>query len=71
MFTIEDKTNIPRLSGPLYPLIEDIIEINPKGVEKLLPRLDPTKASGPDNVSSRILKELAEELAPVLVKIYE
>ena len=71
MFTFEDKTNIPWLSGPSYPPIEDIIEINPKGVEKLLSRLDPTKASGPDNVSSRTLKELAEELAPVLVKIYE
>ena len=71
MFTIEDKTNIPRLSGPSYPPIEDVIEINPKGVEKLLSRLDPTKASGPDNVSSCILKELAADLAPVLAKIYK
>ena len=40
-------------------------------MEKLLSGLDPTKASGIDNVSSLILKELAEELAPVLAKIYE
>jgi hypothetical protein len=28
-----------------------------EGVEKLLKNLDPTKASGPDNISTRILKE--------------
>ena len=46
VFTFEDKTNIPRLYGPSYPPIEDIIEINLKGVDKLLSRL---KASEPDN----------------------
>ena len=71
MFAVEDKTNIPRLSGPSYPPIEDIIEINPKCVEKLLSGLDPSKVSGPANVSSPILTELAEELTPALAKIYE
>ena len=64
-------TGIPRLSGPPYPHIEDIIEINLNGVEKLLSGLSPTKASGPDKVSSRILKDLAKGLEPVLAKIYE
>ena len=35
-----------------------------EGVEKLLKNLDPTKASVPDNISTRILKETATEVAP-------
>jgi hypothetical protein len=41
-----------------------------KGVEKLLKNLDPTKASGPDNISTRILKETATEVVPCLVFSY-
>jgi hypothetical protein len=42
-----------------------------KGVEKLLKNLDPTKASGPDNISTRILKETATEVAPCLAIILQ
>ena len=33
--------------------------------------LDPNKATGPDGISPRILKELAEELAPGLTTIFQ
>ena len=42
-----------------------------EGVEKLLKNLDPTKASGPDNISTRILKETATEVAPCLAIILQ
>jgi hypothetical protein len=32
--------------------------------KKLLSALNPNKATGPDNISGRFLKELHEELAP-------
>ena len=47
------------------------IRINKKGVQKLLKDLSPHKATGPDEVPSRILKIGAEELSPALVKLYQ
>ena len=37
-----------------------------KGLEKLLSKVNPSKASGPDNIPNRILKECAVQLAPIL-----
>ena len=42
------------------------INITPNGVEKLLTQLDPSKASGPDELKPHILKELAKEISPIL-----
>ena len=47
------------------------IEITVKGVEKLLSGLNPNKATGPDGISPRILKELSLEIAPLLTMIYK
>ena len=58
--TLDEKT---------YPLLPNI-NITTAGVKKLLQSLDPTKAAGPDGISPRILKELAEEIAPILCIIY-
>lgn len=49
--------------------IEDI-NITEEGVRKLLRNLNPHKASGPDGISHRVLKELADELAPALTLLY-
>jgi hypothetical protein len=38
---------------------------NVKGLEKLLANINPSKASGPDNIPNRILKECAIHLAPI------
>jgi hypothetical protein len=42
------------------------IIIDQKGLEKLLTNINPAKASGPDNIPNRILKECAIHLAPIL-----
>jgi hypothetical protein len=41
-----------------------------EGVEKLLKNLDPSKATGPDEIPARILKEYAHEFAPYLASFY-
>ena len=48
----------------------DII-INQQGVLSLLQRLNVNKASGPDLISPRIMKELATAIAPVLTSIFK
>ena len=69
VFTSEDKTNIPTLSGPSTPTIRDL-HVNSPGVAKLLARLQPKKASGPDNLPCRLLKELSNEIAPMLTALF-
>ena len=46
------------------------ITITNKGVESLLKDLNPNKASGPDEISPRLLKELHHEIAPSFTKTY-
>ncbi len=41
------------------------------GVQKLLKKLKPGKAAGPDNIKPLILKELAEQIAPILTHIFQ
>ena len=58
---------LPRkLSFPLMPSIT----VTASGVAKQLSKLNPGKAAGPDNLTSRILKELHNEIAPILADIY-
>ena len=53
-----------------YPIMPDInITIN--GITKLLLNLNPSKASGPDELKPRLLKELAHEISPILCIIYQ
>ena len=53
-----------------YPVMHDIT-ITPPGIEKLLSKLDPSKASGPDEIKPRLLKNLAHELSPILTLIFQ
>ena len=46
------------------------ITISVSGVSKQLLKLNPGKAAGPDNISPRILKELHNEIAPILTDIF-
>ena len=52
------------------PTIDDI-KISEQRVKKLMENLSPYKARGPDGISSRVLRELAEELAPALTIIFQ
>ena len=57
------------LHGPSYPPIGEIY-FDVKGVEKLLSNIDANKATGPDQVPCRILKELSAQIAPMLTAIF-
>ena len=46
------------------------IDITVNGVKKLLDGLNPYKASGPDNIKPRLLKELSDVIAPILTTIF-
>ena len=45
--------------------------VSPAGVEKLLLKLKPHKAAGPDEIHARVLKELHRPLAPVLSDLFQ
>ena len=69
MFSSDSYDTIPRLDGQSFPSIADLC-ITSSGVTKLLQKLKVNKASGPDNISARILKELAEPLTPCLTAFF-
>ena len=47
------------------------ISITTPGVEKLLQKINPKKAAGPDQISARFLQSTAHELAPIVSLIYD
>ncbi len=53
-----------------HPVMPDI-DITEPGMQKLLEKLNIHKASGPDEIGPRILKELATTIAPILTDIYK
>ena len=53
----------------LYPPMQDI-KINSEGVRKLLTRLNPHKAAGPDKIQSKVLKELADPISKSLTIVF-
>ena len=46
------------------------IIVTTEGIEKLLSNLNPQKASGPDLIPIRILREAAHQIAPILQVIF-
>jgi hypothetical protein len=46
------------------------IQITEEGVTKLLKNFNPHKASGPDNITPRVLKKLATPISPILTIIF-
>ena len=46
-------------------------DITCNGITKLLKQLNPYKAPGPDNISPRILTELATDISPLLQLIFQ
>ena len=65
----DDPQSDVLLHGPSYPPIGELT-ITDTGVAKLLVDINPTKASGPDEIPCRLLKELAHELAPVFASLF-
>ena len=69
-FTSEKLDSVPDLGNSPFPSCPEI-NFTPNGVEKLLRKLQPHKAAGPDALSPRILKELAHKIAPSLLIIFQ
>ena len=70
VFTQEDCNPHQVTNTDDCPIMPDIT-INVKGVQKLLEDLDPTKAAGPDEIPSRLLRMVATEIAPALTKLFQ
>ena len=58
VFTQETSGDIPTTSGTPFPDMDNI-RIQEQGIEKPLKNLNPKKATGPDNIPARILKDFA------------
>ena len=69
-WTKEDKSSIPSPEGTPFPSMPEI-EVTNEGVVKLLLKLNPNKASGPDLLPARVLKEMATEIGPFLTIIFQ
>lgn len=65
----DDPYQGTRLFGPAYQSIAPL-RIGEEGVRKLLAGINPSKASGPDEIPCRLLKELADQLAPAFTHLF-
>ena len=70
VFTQDDgNTPPPNFEEQTMEKIQDVF-LSAEVVEEVLLGLNPNKAAGPDDMTSRTMKECAKELAPHLCKIY-
>ena len=69
VFTHDGEAILPDMGPSPYPSLPDI-DINIAGVTKLLKEINPYKATGPDCIPAKVLKEMAEELSPSLTLIF-
>ena len=70
VFTIEDLQNLPDKGPSPHPDIDNIT-ISSFGIFKLLNKLNINKATGPDHIGARILKETSSVIAPILRIIFQ
>ena len=70
--TVLDDSNaiLPELPEPSYLTSLSSIAFDPQEVEEILKTLKTDKASGPDDLSNRILKELSHELSSPLCSLF-
>ena len=68
VFSKENMDNLP----PTQKLFPDMptISFGEEGVEKLLKKINPTKAGGPDGIPARFLKETASEIAAMYTHLF-
>ena len=55
----------------MIALNDIILVVTEQGVKKLLRDLNTHKACGPDGITSRVIKELPEELAPGFTTLFQ
>ena len=70
VFTNEDTSSLPNLGPSRHPTVPDFT-ITTEGVRKLLAKVKPHSAAGPDNIPAYLLKEGAEELASPLSLLFQ
>ena len=70
VFTAEDTTDVPALDGPPYDQMDNI-HFTPAGIEDQLRKLHPHKACGMDEIPTRLLREIAAEVAGPLCLIFQ
>ena len=70
IFTNELDTELPNKGPSPYPSMSNI-DVTIQGIAKLLNGLNVHKASGPDLISTRFLKETADVIAPLLQIIFK
>ena len=70
VFTEEDMSNMPDKGESPFKEMKEI-KISEKGVLKLLLDIKPNKATGPDEIPAAMLKTAAEELTPILTKLFQ
>jgi hypothetical protein len=69
VFTSESDDPIP-YKGTSKHLSIPPLTISTPGIKKLVNNINPHKATGPDNISGRVLKELQEKTAPIVNLIF-
>ena len=69
VFTRDDGTLTPDFPDRTEERISDVI-FSVNNIEERLQEINPNEATGPDGVEGRLLKECAEEMAPILHGIY-
>ena len=69
VFTKEDTTSIPSLGS--HPCLDTNPLVVNIGVIQLLKDLDQYKSGGTDGLPARLLKEMANQIAPAFVLIYQ
>jgi len=70
VFTDDKTAASPDLGTSTHPTMNDI-KINSAGIAKLMRNLNPHKATGPDGVPARLLKEIANEIAPAISTLFQ
>ena len=70
VFTNEDLEYMPAMNNSPFTSAPDI-HFSAHGIKKQLENIQPDKASGPDMIPAKVLKETASELAPVFASIFE
>ena len=66
----QEKHPIPQIAPSTYPNIP-LLEIGIDGVIKQLENLNQNKATGPDELPARVLKETANQIAPIIAQIFQ
>ena len=69
VFTHDKVATLPDMGPSPYPSLPDI-NINIAGVTNLLKEVNPYKATGPNCIPAKLLKNMAEELSPSLTLIF-